>query len=105
MAESICEKCVHRNVCAFYEPDEECVACNHFDDKSRFVEPPCKVGDTVYQIDAERVYEYKVTNIVYDTPTISFDKRAIGNGSLFLTREEAEAALAERMKDGRKQFL
>ena len=60
--------------------------------------PPCKVGDTVYQIDSERVYEYKVKNVIYDTPSIAFDRRAIGNGTLFLTREEAEKALSELNK-------
>ena len=102
-----CKGCLHNEACkavldaaGFFSDDIEeilnAIKCPNFADKSRFEELPCKVGDTVYQIDAERVYEYKVTNIVYETPTISFDKRAIGNGSLFLTREEAEAALAER---------
>ena len=56
---------------------------------------PCKVGDTVYQIDAERVFESKVKAIVYDTENIAFDERAIGK-TVFLTREEAEKALKER---------
>lgn len=53
--------------------------------------PPCKV----YQIDAERIYESKVKEIIYDTDSIAFDKRAIGK-TVFLTREEAERALKER---------
>ena len=53
---------------------------------------PCKVGDTVYQIDAERVYESEVKWIIFDCNDIAFDERAIGV-SIFLTREEAEAAL------------
>ena len=53
---------------------------------------PCKVGDTVYQIDAERVYESEVKWIIFDCDDIAFDERAIGV-SIFLTREEAEAAL------------
>ena len=60
----------------------------------RLVVLPCKVGDTVYQIDAERVYESKVKWIIFDCDDIAFDERAIG-GSIFLTREEAEAALAQ----------
>ena len=104
-----CKDCLHYEACKKFNEirtnvinDSERGAenlCEVYADKSRFMEVPCKVGDTVYQIDAERVYEYKVTNIVYETPVISFDKRAVGNGSLFLTREEAEAALAERMKE------
>ena len=58
----------------------------------RMVVLPCKVGDTVYQIDAERVYESEVKWIIFDCDDIAFDERAIG-GSIFLTREEAEAAL------------
>ena len=60
----------------------------------RMVVLPCKVGDTVYQIDAERVYESEVKWIIFDCDDIAFDERAIG-GSIFLTREEAEAALAK----------
>ena len=58
----------------------------------RLVVLPCKVGDTVYQIDAERVYESEVKWIIFDCDDIAFDERAIG-GSIFLTREEAEATL------------
>ena len=53
---------------------------------------PCKVGDTVYEIDAERVYASEVKRIIYDAGHIDFDERAIGK-SVFLTSEEAEAAL------------
>lgn len=56
---------------------------------------PCKVGDTVYQIDTERVFESKVKAIVYDTNNIAFGERAIGK-TVFLSREEAEKALKER---------
>ena len=60
---------------------------------------PCKVGDKVYQIDAERVYESEVKGIIYDAGHIDFDERAIGK-TVFLTREEAEAALAQKGGDG-----
>lgn len=63
------------------------------DKAGRLVVLPCKVGDTVYQIDAERVYESEVKWIIFDCDDIAFDERAIG-GSIFLTREEAEAELA-----------
>lgn len=59
--------------------------------------PPCKVGDKVYQTDGCRIYESTVREIIYDTDGIAFDKTAIGT-SVFLAREEAEAALAERRK-------
>ena len=38
--------------------------------------PPCKVGDTVYQVDAERVYPSVVKAVIYDTDGIAFDERA-----------------------------
>lgn len=39
-----CKDCVHHDIC-------ECAGrdiCEDFKDKSRFIELPCKVGDTVY---------------------------------------------------------
>ena len=59
--------------------------------------PPCKVGDKVCQTDGSRIYESTVREIIYDTDGIAFDETAIGT-SVFLAREEAEAALAERRK-------
>jgi hypothetical protein len=59
--------------------------------------PPCWIGDTVYQVDSERVYELKVKNVIYDTPHIAFDSRAVGNGLIFLTKEEAVKEFAERL--------
>ena len=69
------------------------------DKDGRLVVLPCKVGDTVYQIDAERVYESEVKWIIFDCNDIAFDERAIGV-SIFLTREEAEAALALKGGEG-----
>ena len=71
----------------------------HAEQDGHMVVLPCKVGDTVYQIDAERVYESEVKWIIFDCDDIAFDERAIG-GSIFLTREEAEAALAQKGGDG-----
>ena len=73
------------------------------------VVPPCKVGDTVYCIFRNRetlewyigektVYEiamYENGMHIYISPIISYCKMDIGV-SIFLTREEAEKALAER---------
>ena len=69
------------------------------DKAGQLVVLPCKVGDTVYQIDAERVYESEVKWIIFDCNDIAFDERAIGV-SIFLTREEAEAALAQKGGEG-----
>lgn len=79
------------NVCS------EVFLCEHFKDRTRFVELPCKVGDTVYQTDGIRIYENKIERIIFDTNNIGFDETSIGK-SIFLTREEAEQALKEREK-------
>ena len=81
----------YRHVCAGQEPDHIRDLLQAEQD-GRLVVLPCKAGDTVYQIDAERVYESEVKWIIFDCDDIAFDERAIG-GSIFLTREEAEAAL------------
>ena len=66
---------------------------------------PCKVGDTVYQVDGVRIYPSTIveitctaSNVIFVTEKIVFDERAI-NSSIFLTREEAERALKERGND------
>ena len=63
---------------------------------NKAVELPCKVGDTVYEkgMYEEDVYEHRIRKIIFDAEKISFDCTAIGN-SIFLTRTEAEARLAE----------
>lgn len=67
-------------------------------EEGKLIELPCKVGDTVYQVDVERIYESKVKNIIFDTDRgIAFDKNAIGK-AVFLTREEAEKKLEELRK-------
>ena len=96
--------------------------CDYFADKSRFVEFPCKIGDVVYAVVVNAVtLNYRILrgyiscidvrstgyHVIIchegldDVPY--FDKiygRFDNFGeSIFLTREEAEAALAERMKE------
>ena len=65
--------------------------------------PPCKVGDTIYQIDGVRIYAstiheitYTSSKVIFVTENIVFDDQSINN-SIFLTCEEAEEAL-ERSK-------
>jgi hypothetical protein len=79
-------------------------SCEHFKDHSKFIELPCKVGDTVYYpYDyGNKVLEKTVKKIVIDNDNKWLD---VGAGFLpfeninktaFLTKEEAEQALAER---------
>ena len=58
----------------------------------------CKPGDIVYQKDTERIYELEIQKIIYDCGHIAFDKSAIGK-TVFLTRDEAEAALKAREQE------
>ena len=97
-----CENCIHYDVCngALLYPKAE-LNCSHFKDKSLFVDLLCKMGDTVYQTDGERIYETTIdaidlmkNNIIYCAKNIWFDKTAIGR-TVFLTKEEAERKLEE----------
>lgn len=62
----------------------------------KIVELSCKVGDKVYQLDTEgKIYESKITEIIYGTKDVAFGEIAIGK-TIFLTKEEAEKALKDR---------
>ena len=84
------------------------------DKEGRLVVPPCKVGDTVYEVTSRKtISEYRVkairvelfcTFIEWDITAGFVDKSIFGvpvdeiGKTVFLTREEAEKAL-EAMKD------
>lgn len=120
-----CNDCIHDGVCwkqhellstrELYEEQECCV------DASRYIQLPCKVGDTVFIIDSrdmlnidpsvcsvveDEIYEMcygrtqsgdiKWLFLVYETGE-DFYEDEIGK-FVFLTREDAEKALAERYK-------
>ena len=77
------------------------------DKDGRLVVLPCKVGDTLFRVFAGEILEHKVSNMRYlaiqgrwdidTTPFCSYVESSIGK-TIFLTREEAKAAL-EEMKD------
>lgn len=62
------------------------------DREGRCVMLPCKVGDTVFQINQTDVFEIGIKKLVYDCGQVAFDETAIGV-SIFTDREAAEAAL------------
>lgn len=72
------------------------------DKDGRLVVLPCKVGDTLFRVFAGEILEHKVRNMRYlaiqgrwdidTTPFCSYVESSIGK-TIFLTREEAEAAL------------
>ena len=79
-----------------------CDGCDHFQDRSRFVELPIKPGEKVFYFDtAGRIYESTVTQLVYGATGFLIDSDVMFNSNLigarfFLTREAAEQALKER---------
>ena len=128
-----CKECVHADMCRFYTEElaktkgitfgEDIFeyfstgdVCEHFKDRSRFVELPCKVGDTVYFNNVHLRYA-KVIAIYIDASGGMFDLNIFTNietvagyehfinkdytfedigKRLFLTKEAAEQALKER---------
>lgn len=112
-----CKNCLHYEMCKICNSFDECGdpvrydmcvrgECEFFKDKSRFAELPCKAGDTAYcfapcfdemhhpklkVVEAE-ILEVRTTATVLG---LDFDVDKIGK-TVFLTREEAEKALAER---------
>ena len=112
-----CADCIHYEACSaggglFNEKDESKeMLCGHFKDKSRYIELPCAVGDTVWfdtykksgtvclgiqphKVDRIDVVVVTDTKSLIETQTYSWE---IGK-TVFLTKEEAEKAL-EGMKN------
>lgn len=95
-----CKDCMHEEVCNIFSGDlnedgaEKCVC---FKDRSRFVELPCKVGDTVFVVNGfKEIDELEVDYYVAGKNVISVGMVDDGEyevETVFLTREEAERAL------------
>lgn len=105
-----CKDCVHYDVCNRIGNKilNGFEVCDQFKDKTRFVELPCKVGDTVYYItgiNRTLIMPAIIKEIILDDCGIK-DLYVEGNGCYFensfdifsLTHEEAEKAI-ERSKD------
>ena len=115
-----CADCIHYDVCREWNAkfiDERlkmgagCV-CKDFKDKSRFIELPCAVGDTVYCINSffvgntsrrKKAIKPKVVDFVFTTPFMAesegmiLKERDFGK-TVFLTKEDAEKALKGEAK-------
>ena len=91
---------------------EKLAAYEDAEEQGFLVMLPCKVGDTVWSRDVEpwtvvsvEWFSRKVTQLHCKSPvtgrgmTFSIGKRSLGK-TVFLTREEAEAALKEGQDDG-----
>ena len=102
---STCKGCLHDIVCPYSLAE---VICDDFKDRSKFVELPFKTGDRIYVVDIrlEKIIERIITEIrITDCDTIyakcygfSYPSYSFGK-TVFLTKEEAEQALAERCKE------
>ena len=118
-----CKDCLHVEVCdklshisCFISSEKGEVECDQFKARSRFVELPCKVGDTVY-FDNVHLRYAKVIAIYIDADGGMFDLKIFTNietvngyesfickdytfedigKRLFLTKEQAEQAWKER---------
>ena len=98
-----CNDCIHNDVCEVIKGRPHRVGINalrvsekrcpyhSFKDKSRFIELPCKVGDTVYAIVNQHYLRCaSIASIPFCIPLYN------GYGeTVFLTREDAERKLEE----------
>lgn len=121
-----CKECVHADMCRFYTEElaktkritlgEDIFeyfstgdVCEHFKDRSRFVELPCKDGEYVYVIeplcDSMAFHTIKHRKIKHIEPQARIQFSGGGwilnflsafNQYVFRTYEEAEQALKER---------
>lgn len=114
-----CKDCLHYEACesqvprTFWNSETFYYHCKCFKDRTRFVELPCNVDDTVYvkmqfggYAEAEvRDYSYFIScGFCIVVTSKKFDKQHIPfsefGKTVFLTREEAERALKERDNNG-----
>lgn len=112
-----CKDCIHGEVCNIvvspnYEYEQNGDKwCQKFKPKSRFVELPCEVGQTVYmpfegEVTQLSIFRVSVVLIMDEEVIIFCDAKSAKVGTsfshhnigktVFLSREEAEKALKER---------
>lgn len=115
-----CKDCIHYEACKFYTDKtrfnlpKNAENCDDFKDKSKSIELPCKVGDTVYHYckSVNQIVPYVVEDIHIDKEQtrcfatafdvyyneyldeIEFAEDELGK-TVFLTKSEAEQKLKE----------
>ncbi len=103
----LCEICREDKMLPAFDENQEAL-CKAFKPKSRFVELPCEVGQTVYFIGvlSQQIVPSKTMSVLYNNGGFHFlcenglvvtETEQLGK-TVFLSREEAEKALAERSK-------
>lgn len=106
-----CENCIHHGICDENRERNHRISksvCKHFKDKDLIAELPCKVGDELFEISGSEIYIWEVMEIIINSDIDfecrdaefedyygSFTLSDIGE-KVYLTFEEAEAALKER---------
>lgn len=121
--ENICKNCIKADVCKVVEEFKKepvdgmyIEGCEHFKDRTRFVELPCRTGDNIFHI-GEYINEIRIKSIhhfrIYKDGVYLFSdpwdgeicqSHQVGKiveeeydwNGYFLTREAAEQALKER---------
>ena len=118
-----CKECIHQELCADYvsslaevqNADIEYIsqwldeiegrkeqadnACEHFKDRSRFVELPCNVGETVYFISCEKIQKDVVLKLDIYNDCIQIRTNegwTLSPRCCYFSRKEAKQALKER---------
>lgn len=132
-----CNDCIHFGACAsmlghfgYDVNDAQKIEgaekrCDQFAEKARFVELPCKIGDTVWVLNCRlgEVFENTVTGIYIKSESDaknhvtlkhinklhaesyrSYTFRQFGR-TVFYSREKAEAALVERREESENENL
>lgn len=107
-----CKDCLHYEVCNALDENGQCPIagasyCGYYRDKSEWVHLPCKVGDTVYIASEFRgVVESKVRTLFLDSKGVEMIRTQYCDNpfsswgkTVFLTKEEADKALAERRRE------
>ena len=107
-----CKNCIYNPVCDLLRSNGErdaasfqLTGCDHFKDRARFVELPCKMGGTLYMIVTKRskvhLPEFSFIKTTYLTELNAFQVVRRFGKTVFLTKDEAKKALAEmRRNDG-----
>lgn len=105
---SNCKDCINYGACkcAKINASNEVESwCDLFKDRSRFVELPCNMGDTVYialneyGVLKDTVKEFRITSKRIWIRPEKFGMDCLLENMAFLTREAAEQALKERETD------
>lgn len=109
-----CKDCMHYEACKFYTDKtrfnlpKNAENCDDFKDKSKYIELPCKVGDTVYWICHKGGKPYIKEEIVQSIHcdvretlefTILNPNGKILKSNVFFTKSEAEQKLKELQND------